>query len=64
MRRRMQCTSNKRFGKVINLCHKILFEVFGKDMIDEDEETIIIIEPEKIIFKCPGCGSKKVIKFK
>lgn len=64
MRRRMTCESDKRFGKVINPCHKILFEVYAKDVIDEDDETIIAVEPEKITFKCPSCGSKKVIKFK
>ena len=64
MRRRMLCESSTRFGKVINPCHKILFEAYAKDVIDEDEETIIVVKPEKIIFKCPTCGGKKIIKFK
>lgn len=63
-RKRLLCESEKQFGKVTNPCRKILCEVYAEEIIEEDDEgNIVLVNAEKIIFKC-SCKSKKTIKLR
>jgi len=60
MRKRIQCKHLLQFGKEKNPCHKILCEIEAKDIIENENETVVI-GLTKLRLKCRCGGITEII---
>ena len=63
MRRRVQCNHERRFGKVKNVCHKILCEIVAED-VKEEGADYVVTGLREVRVKCPDDRCKKITTIK